>query len=259
MHKTLTANRQMTCILLTNDDGFWSEGLTTLKRELSRHWDVVVIAPDREQSAKSHSLTLTRPLRVNRIEEDVFSVDGTPSDCVMLGTYGLLDKKPDLVVSGINHGANLGDDVTYSGTVAAAMEGTLLGIPSIAISVVGEDKLIFDQAAEFAVHLIEKILQEGMPEETLLNVNVPNLPKDRLKGVKITKSGKRIYRDGIVKNTDPRGKPYYWIGGQDPTWIDGDETDFAAVEEGMISILPLHLDLTKYKAIGEMENWRIEL
>ena len=246
-------------ILLTNDDGITAEGLIALKHALSAHWDVVVLAPDREQSATSHSLTLDRPLRTKRLDDRTFSVDGTPTDCVMLAMYGdLLDGKPDLLVSGINHGPNLGDDVTYSGTVAAAIEGTLLGVPSVAMSVTAWNDLLFDAAAEFAVRLVRTVLSETMPEDTLLNVNVPNLPLGQIQGVRTTRLGRRIYRDAVVKGTDPRGKPYYWIGAQDPSWTGGADSDFAAIEKGYISLTPLHLDLTSHDALPTVSRWNVE-
>jgi len=246
-------------ILLTNDDGVTAEGLAALKRALSPRWDVVVVAPDREQSATSHALTLDRPLRTRRLDDRTFSVDGTPTDCVMLAVYGdLLDRKPDLVVSGINHGPNLGDDVTYSGTVAAAIEGTLLGIPSVALSITAWADLRFDAAAEFSVRLIRTILSKRMPEDTLLNVNVPNLPPEQIRGVRTTSLGRRTYRDAVVRGTDPRGKPYYWIGAQDPSWAGGPESDFAAIEEGYISLTPLHLDLTNHTALPVVSQWNVE-
>jgi 5'-nucleotidase len=168
---------------------------------------------------------------------------------------GLLGARPDILISGINHGPNLGDDVTYSGTVAAALEGTLLGLPSIAISTTSWDDCNFEAAMAFAPKIALAVLAHGLPEGTLLNVNVPSLPRQDIKGVMITKLGKRVYRDAVVKKTDPRGRDYYWIGGKAPIWYPGDETDFDAIEAGMISITPLHLDLTDYKSIGTIKSW----
>ena len=245
-------------ILLTNDDGVFAEGMAALRQALAERWEVVVVAPDREQSATSHALTLHHPLRVRQIDDLTYSVDGTPTDCVMLTMHGLLDQKPDFLVSGINHGPNLGDDVTYSGTVAAAMEGTLLGLPSVAVSVTDWEHLHFDAASDFVKHLVREAFEKGMPPDTFLNVNVPNLPKEQIKGVRTTQLGRRIYRDAVLKRDDPRGRPYYWIGGQDPTWIGGEDTDFAAIEAGMISVSPLHLDLTNYKALSDLSKWALD-
>ena len=246
------------CILLTNDDGFLADGLGAIRKELSRRWDVVVIAPDRERSAVSHSLTLHRPLRANQIDSATFVVDGTPTDCVMLGVWGILETKPDLVVSGINHGPNLGDDVTYSGTVGAAIEGALLGIPSIAVSIADYQPSSFEGAAVFGRALAEQVLSRGIPAGTFLNVNVPNLPAHEIQGVRVTTLGKRVYRSPVVRRTDPRGRTYYWIGGQDSQWTGGEDSDFAAIEAGMMSVSPLQLDLTSHCAISEIKGWNID-
>lgn len=245
-------------ILISNDDGIEALGLKSLIKAFSKSHKVTIVAPDREQSATSHSLTLQRPLRVKKINKNIYSVDGTPTDCINLAVNGILDKKPDLVVSGINHGPNLGDDITYSGTVSAAMEGTLLGIPSIAVSVVAREKFNFNVAAEFAVYLAKIIFKKGLPPDTLLNVNVPNLPKKMIKGMAITHQGKRIYEDLVFKKHDPRGVEYYWIGGGEAKWEKSIGTDFEAIENGMISITPLHLDLTNYRALNIIKNWDME-
>jgi 5'-nucleotidase len=243
-------------ILVTNDDGVNAEGIRRLRRAMSRIGEVVVVAPDTQKSGASHALTLSDPLRSHRIDDNTLAVDGTPTDCVLLAMRGLLDdRKPDILVSGMNHGPNLGDDVTYSGTVAAAFEGTLLGLPSIAISVASWDKCSFDSAERFAEVITRKVLEHGLPEGTLLNVNVPSLPPDEIKGVRVTKLGKRVYRDAVVKKQDPRGRDYYWIGGQPPIWCEGEGTDFEAVEEGMISVTPLQLDLTDYKSLHMVRVW----
>jgi 5'-nucleotidase len=244
--------------LLTNDDGVFADGMAVVRQTLAQCWEVVVVAPDREQSAAGHALTLHHPLRVRQIDELTYSVDGTPTDCVMLAMHGLLDRKPDFVVAGINHGPNLGDDVTYSGTVAAAMEGTLLGLPSVAVSVTEWENLHFSAAATFVRRLVQAVLENGMPPDTFLNVNVPNLPRGQIKGATITRLGRRVYRDAVLKRDDPRGRPYYWIGGQDPTWVGGERTDFAAIEAGMISVTPLHFDLTNHKALSELERWELD-
>jgi 5'-nucleotidase len=246
-------------ILVTNDDGVQAEGLVTLRRCLAPVGRVFVVAPDREQSAASHALTLHRPLRIHRHGEDAMSVDGTPTDCVLLAVNGLLPQRPDLVVSGINHGPNLGGDVTYSGTVAAAFEGAMLGIPSIAVSLASWNEHRFDAVAAVLPGLVGEVLRRGIPERRLLNINFPPRPKEDLRGVRITRLGKRVYRDIMVERVDPRGKSYYWIGGAEPSWEREENTDFAAIEAGMISVTPLHLDLTDYRTIVEMEAWRFEI
>jgi 5'-nucleotidase len=245
--------------LLTNDDGFRAEGIRALKESVSHIGKVIVVAPERQQSAAGHALTLTSPLRMNWISEDTISVDGTPTDCVLLAMRGLLDEKPDILMAGINHGPNLGDDVTYSGTVAAAFEGTLLGLPSIAMSVCSWQDCCFDAARVFASRIAMAVLERGLPSGTLLNVNVPSSSHDQIKGVKVTKMGKRIYQDAVIKKTDPRGKDYYWIGGNPPIWYPGEETDFDAVEAGMISVTPLQLDLTDYKSLDLVRSWNLSL
>lgn len=241
-------------ILVSNDDGIHSEGLKVLAEALESVGKVYVVAPDRERSAASHSLTLHRPLRVTRLSQRSYAVDGTPTDCINLAVNGILGFTPDLVVSGINRGGNLGDDITYSGTVSAAMEGTLFGILSFAVSLVVdyEEKCDFKPAAEFAVKLASYILKEGLPRDTLLNVNVPNV-RD-IKGYRITKQGKRIYGEAVVEKIDPRGKKYYWIGANSTKWEDGDDTDFKAIEEHYISITPIHLDLTNYASMRELKE-----
>jgi 5'-nucleotidase len=242
-------------ILLTNDDGIRAEGLCRLREAVSRLGKVTVVAPERQQSGSSHALTLSDPLRISRIDQDTIAVDGTPTDCVLLAMRGLLATNPDILISGVNHGPNLGDDVTYSGTVAAAFEGTLLGLPSVAISVCSWKECMFDAAARFAANIAQQILRHGLPNGTLLNVNIPSLPPEQIKGVQITKLGKRVYRDAVVKKKDPRGKDYYWIGGQPPIWCRGEETDFEAVEDGKISVTPLHLDLTDYRSMDSIRSW----
>jgi 5'-nucleotidase len=252
------ANQDDIYILLTNDDGVRAEGIRRLRRAVSMLGKVVVVAPERQQSGASHALTLDNPLRSNWLDDDTIAVDGTPTDCVLLAMRGLLERKPNILVSGLNHGPNLGDDVTYSGTVAAAFEGTLLGLPSLAISVCSWKECNFDAAERFATSIVRRTLECGLPDGTLLNVNVPSLPPEEIKGVKVTKLGKRIYRDAVVRKQDPRGKDYYWIGGQPPIWCEEEEkgeTDFEAVEEGMISVTPLQLDLTDYRSMHMVRAW----
>jgi 5'-nucleotidase len=245
-------------ILVTNDDGVGADGIAALREALEPLGNVMVVAPDREQSAASHAVTLRHPLRVDRIDENTISVDGTPTDCVLLAVNGLLPQKPDYVFSGINHGPNMGSDVSYSGTVAAAIEGTLCGIPAVAISRAMWGTGDFSAAAGFAAVLARMVMENGIPNNSLLNVNVPPIPRAEIAGVRITKLGTRLYRDAVVKKADPRGKPYYWIGGEMPTWEDEEGSDFNAVDEKMISITPIHLDLTDYRGIVDMKNWSFD-
>jgi 5'-nucleotidase len=240
-------------ILVTNDDGVFSEGIRLLAKELSEFAEVIVVAPDREQSASGHSLTLQRPLRLVKIEENVYSVDGTPTDCVNLGVMWLLkEEPPDLIVSGINFGFNLGDDVTYSGTVSATFEGTLLGIPSVAFSQEVGENFSFATAARFAGQLIRLLCTRELPKDLLLNVNVP---AGEVKGVSFTKLGHRVYQQSVVEKIDPRGQRYFWIAGT-PEWQNDAGTDHEAVSTGRISITPLHLDLTDYRGFESYE-WLI--
>lgn len=242
-------------ILLSNDDGVTSEGLSALADALSHLGEVYTVAPDRDQSASSHSLTLTRPLRMEKISEKKFSVDGTPTDCINLAVNGILkDGKPDLVVSGINTAANMGDDITYSGTVSATMEATLLKIPSIAVSMNAKKDFVFQTGAHYARLVAELVLQTGLPEDTLLNVNVPNLPLGRVKGIRITRQGKRVYKTPIVEKTDPRGKKYYWIGGDKLDSVLIENSDIASVEDGYVSVTPIKLDMTDYAYMEELEK-----
>lgn len=243
-------------VLLTNDDGINAKGLLTLKRELSKVGQVWVVAPDREQSATSHSLTLQYPLRINRIAEKFYSVDGTPTDAVMLAVYAIMKRKPDILISGINHGPNLGDDVSYSGTVAAAMEGTILNIPSIAVSNVNWNAKHFESAVKFVRKLVNFVLKNGLPKDTFLNVNIPD-KKNVIEKFKITRLGKKVYNDVVIEKIDPRGKNYFWIGEQTSVWEKEDDTDFAAIQKGYVSITPLHLDMTDYKAIEQIKRWKI--
>lgn len=243
-------------ILVTNDDGVHATGLAVLTEHLAALGRVVVVAPDRERSAVSHALTLHAPVRAEELRPLVFAVDGTPTDCVNLGIHGLFKGKPDLVVSGINRGGNLGDDVTYSGTVAAAMEATLMGVPAFAISLEAERFLAsdFHSAAAFATNLARQVLACGLPADTLLNVNVPAASS----GVaRFTRQGKRRYSDLVVEKLDPRGRKYYWLGGGALDFEDAEGTDFHAVKRGQISITPLHLDLTNYRAFDELANWQL--
>ena len=244
-------------ILVTNDDGIHSPGLTTLAERLARIARVVVVAPDRERSAVGHSLTLHSPLRADEIRPGWFAVDGTPTDCVNLGIHGLLEERPSLVVSGINKGGNMGDDITYSGTVSAAMEATLMGVPAFAVSLAANSfaAVDFSVAAEFSCSLARRIFERNLPPDTLLNVNVP---PGKPAGVELTRQGKRNYSDVIVTKTDPRGRRYYWLGGGDLGFADVPGTDFHAVQGGAISVTPLHLDLTNYRSFETLAAWRLE-
>jgi len=245
-------------ILVTNDDGVYSKGIIVLAKALREVGDVLVVAPDREKSAIAHSLTLHRPLRVEKIKRNFYAVDGTPADCVYLGVNVISPKPPRLIVSGINKGGNLGDDVTYSGTVSAAFEGTLLGIPSFAISLVSRSHFKFHTAARFAVRVAKHIIGKGLPKDTFLNINVPNLDEKEIKSYKITKQGRWAHDgNGVIEKVDPRGKKYYWIGSDQLVFEKRGDTDFEAVSNSYISITPLHLDLTSYSSIRDLKKWRL--
>lgn len=248
-------------ILVCNDDGIRSEGIQALARALDPLGEVYVVAPDREQSAVSHSLTLHRPLRVEDAGDHQFAVDGTPTDCVNLAVSGILPGRPGLVVSGINKGANLGDDITYSGTVSAAIEGSLLGIPSLAVSLATLDASAtfeFSAAAEFAARLATEVIARALPANTLLNVNVPAVPREQMTGFRITRQGKRRYGEALVEKVDPRGKKYYWIGGDELGFIDEPGTDFAAIQDRAVSITPIHLDLTHYPSFESLRTLAVQ-
>lgn len=251
--------KEPSLILVSNDDGIGAAGLKALAESLSDLGEVVVVAPDRERSAAGHSLTLSRPLRASQLGDGWYSVDGTPTDCITLAVMGLLPRRPHLVAAGINHGSNLGDDVTYSGTVSSAIEATLQGIPAFAMSISGDGEFKFQGAARFARRLAAEILRRGLPQDTLLNVNVPNLALEAIRGVAVTRQGRRIYSETVVRKIDPRGKAYYWIGGADPTWEHLGDTDYEAVSNGWISLTPLHLDLTNHRAITELKGWGLSL
>lgn len=242
-------------ILISNDDGYLSTGIIALTDALEQVADVVVVAPDRNRSAASSSLTLHTPLRVSRVASNRYKVDGTPSDCVHLALTGFLDHEPDLVVSGINHGANLGDDVIYSGTVAAALEGRFLGLPTIAVSLVGHDLKHFDTAARVASELVQKIDRTGLAPDVVLNVNVPNRRYQDLRGIKATRLGFRHKSEQILKDTDPYGRPIYWVGPAGKGQDAGEGTDFYAIEHGTASVTPLRVDLTRHEAVQGISDW----
>jgi 5'-nucleotidase len=244
--------RAMARILVTNDDGIYSEGLRVLADACRRidGVEVLVVAPDREQSAASHALTLNRPLRLLKLKENEYIIDGTPADCVNLAILKLMkDARPDLVVSGINFGPNLGDDVTYSGTISAAFEGALLNAPSIAFSTLVGEGFSFERCGVFAEKLIRWALVEHRDPHIILNVNFPV----SFSGVRVARLGTRIYSEGIIERKDPRGRTYYWIGGGEPTWHPAKDTDFEAIQDNCIAITPLHLDLTHHDSIPRLK------
>ncbi|MDG2107879.1 MAG: 5'/3'-nucleotidase SurE [Woeseiaceae bacterium] len=242
-------------ILVSNDDGYLAKGINVLTEALDQVADVVVVAPDQERSGASSSLTLKDPLRVSEIAPNRYKVDGTPADCVHLALTGYLDYEPDLVISGINHGANLGDDVIYSGTVAAAMEGRFLGLPSIAVSLVGNNSMYFDTAAIILIKLILKIQQAPLDSDVVLNLNVPNVPISKLKGIKATRLGFRHKSEQILKDMDPYGRPIYWVGPAGEGQDAGEGTDFHAIEQGFASVTPLKVDLTRHSVINDLSDW----
>jgi len=244
----------MTRILLTNDDGIQSNGLIKLEQALREVGDVYVVAPASEMSGASHSLTLARPLRIRQIDERHWTVDGTPTDCVTLALNKILapEEYPDICASGINHGGNLGDDATYSGTVAGALEATILGVPGLAFSLVARENFDFTEAARFAVTAVRKVLAEGLPDGTLLNINVP--PRE-IKGVVVTRQGIKNARPVITEHIDPRGKPYFWIGEEYFNSNAAGGTDYNAIERGYISVSPLKSDMTDHSALKIIDSW----
>lgn len=242
-------------ILISNDDGVYSPGIRALAQGLASLGEVVVMAPDRNRSGASNSLTLTRPLHVKQLENGHYCVEGTPTDCVHLALTGFFQESFDVVVSGINDGANLADDVLYSGTVAAAMEGRYLGLPAIAFSMVGENIQHFDTGAYVAQRLLSKIHTNALPFQTILNVNIPDLPIAEIKGFQVTRLGARHWSEPTIKQQDPRGRPIYWIGPPGSEAEAGPGTDFYAVAQGYVSITPLNLDMTHYKAMQSLTAW----
>lgn len=243
----------MTSILLTNDDGYNSEGIIALYKALQDIGQVTIVAPDRDNSAVSHSLTMNRPLRVKEIQTDIFAIDGTPADCVAIATNVILKKKPDILVSGINRGPNIGDDISYSGTVSAAIEGTMYSIPSLAFSMI-ENKENLQKNAQSATQVVAMALEKGLPENTLLNINFPATTID--KGIKITRQGRRLWKDSITETVGPWGRALYWIGGGTPSHDTAVDTDGYAVSEGYISITPIHIDKTNHEGVFQLrEEW----
>jgi len=250
-------------ILISNDDGYRARGIKALREGLKGLGDLTVVAPDRNRSGASNSLTLELPLRVHRSEEDVYFVEGTPTDCVHLAVSGLFPFEPDMVVSGINNGSNLGDDVLYSGTVAAATEGRFLGKAAVAVSLHtdglrGDSTRYFETAAHFARIIVERLSATPLTlggRATILNVNVPNLPLGEVKGIKVTRLGNRHRSEAVIKAEDPRGLPVYWVGPAGPSQDAGPGTDFHAISEGYVSVTPLTVDLTNHAALDGLRSW----
>jgi len=242
-------------ILLSNDDGYLAPGLRILADALAELHAVSVVAPDRNRSAASNSLTLEQPLRASVGDNGFTCVNGTPTDCVHLAITGLLKSEPDIVISGINDGANMGDDVLYSGTVAAAMEGRFLGLPAIAVSMGSYEPKHFETAARAIVQIVDQLQQQPLTQDSILNVNVPDLPWDEIKGIKATRLGNRHKSEGVIRQTDPRGEPVYWVGPPGKTQDAGEGTDFHAVEHGFISMTPLQIDLTRYDSLSGLSDW----
>jgi 5'-nucleotidase len=242
-------------ILLSNDDGYHAAGLAALNHAVSELAETVIVAPDRNQSGASHSLTLDAPLRVAQTEDGVFFVNGTPTDCVHLAITGLLHADPDMVIAGINHGANLGDDVLYSGTVAAAIEGRFLGLPAMAVSLTGEKPQHFATAAQASCLLLRKLQNNPLPADIILNVNVPDVPAEELQGYKTTRLGFRHRSEAMIRMEDPKGQPVYWVGAAGAGQDAGEGTDFHAVEHGYVSVTPLQVDLTRHSALADVQTW----
>lgn len=258
----MASSNERPYILVTNDDGFESPGLLALRRAFDQISETVVFAPDHNWSAAGHTKTMHKPLRVAYAELDdgspAYATNGAPSDCVALALLGILEREPDLVVSGINHGPNLGHDITYSGTVAAAMEAVIFGLPAIAVSLDTYESAepgILDAAASFVARLASTVLERGLPAGHLLNVNVPNLPPDEVAGAEVTRLGRRVYQDVLVERADPRGRPYYWIGGEAPTGVEEQGTDIGTIARGKISVTPIHLDMTATDLIADVRDW----
>ncbi len=242
-------------ILISNDDGYFSPGLACLAQHLSAVAEVVVVAPERDRSGASNSLTLSRPLNLRRAPSGFYYVDGTPTDCVHLAVTGMLDTQPDMVVSGINSGANMGDDTIYSGTVAAATEGFLLGIPSIAVSLTGHEQVNYATAARVVVELVQRFQAEQHSQPWLLNVNVPDIPYDELQGIEVTRLGKRHKAEPVVKSSNPHGQPVYWVGAAGKAQDAGEGTDFHAIAQKRVSVTPLQIDLTQYSQLDAVRSW----
>lgn len=242
-------------ILLSNDDGVFAQGLNVLYQHLAEHHDVTVIAPDRNCSGMSNALSLLSPLRIQKMQNGFYAVNGTPSDCVHLGINKFMQDEPDLVVSGINHGANLGDDVIYSGTVAAATEGRYMGLPAIAVSLTNKEGQHFDTAARVVLEVIEHLVEHRLPADQILNINVPDLPYEQLEGIEVTRQGRRHRSESMVKDTDPRGLEVYWYGPMGAGQDAGAGTDFFAIANQRCSVTPLSVDMTAYQSLDNMQKW----
>jgi 5'-nucleotidase len=246
--------------LISNDDGITARGIQVLSARLKELGRVTIVAPDQDRSGASNSLTLDSPVRIHEIEEGKFRVTGTPTDCVHIALTGLLEKDPDMVISGINAGANLGDDVIYSGTVAAAMEGRFLGLPAIAVSLVYQDKpRYFESAAETVALIVDRLRQDPLPADTILNINVPDLPWKEIGGIEVTRLGYRNRAEPTIREVDPRGRPMYWIGPAGAEQDAGPGTDFDAIRRGHVSVTPIHVDLTRYQALDQVAGWIAEI
>lgn len=250
-------------ILVTNDDGIYAPGLMALAQAMRPLGDVTVFAPDRNWTACGHVKTLDKPLRVRDItladNSPALTTDGAPSDCVALALLGVLSQPVDLIVAGINSGENIGHDLTYSGTVTAAMEAAIWGLPGVAVSLQssehGAGKMDYAPAAQIAQQIVRRVLHDGLPKGILLNVNVPCLPQEKIRGIQVTRQGLRIYNDALVKRLDPRSRPYYWIGGEAPTGVEEDGTDYGAIMSGHVSVTPIQLDLTAYTFLDTLRGW----
>ncbi len=251
-------------VLITNDDGIFADGIQELTMAIQKIASVYVVAPDRERSAVGHAITMHHPLRAERVKLfhspniPAWAVNGTPSDCVKLAVEAILPKKPDILISGINRGANLGTDVLYSGTVSAAIEAVISGIPSIAISLTEVIKPDFSAAAEFAASLVKIFMEKDLPLDTLLNVNVPGIPREEIKGVAVTRLGTTKYQNEFEQRVDPRGRSYYWMVGEVVELDNGADTDLSAIRKNKIAITPIQYDLTNYKLINSLESWEID-
>nr|WP_321466373.1 5'/3'-nucleotidase SurE [uncultured Desulfobulbus sp.] len=245
-------------ILVTNDDGVYAPGIRALHEAVSPLGEAIIVAPERDNSAVSHSLTMNRPLKVVQLTDEIYTIDGTPTDCVTIATNKILPRKPDLLVSGINPGPNLGDDISYSGTVSAAIEGTMYGIPSLAFSLGGTHPFDFEVAAAVAWKLASMALNMHLPPKSLLNINIPPLPSGKIHGIRFTSQGRRRYRDAIQETLDPWGRTHYWIGGGTVHWSGGENTDEQAVRQGYISVTPIQLDLTNHAGLKYLEQqWQM--
>ncbi len=245
--------------LISNDDGYRAPGLVALEEALEDLGKICIVVPDRNRSGASNSLTLDSPLRVHQYGEDRYFVNGTPTDCVHIAITGLLESMPDMVISGINLGENLGDDVLYSGTVAAAMEGRFMGLPAVAVSLVGEEPVYYESAAQVIRKLIMNLQKKPLEQNTILNINIPDLPIDKIRGFQVTRLGQRHKSEPVIKESDPRGRPIYWIGPPGMEQDGGSGTDFHAIRNGYVSVTPLQVDLTHYASLDKVSEWLVQV